>query len=269
MDAGDAGLENLSLGILNVRVETGSVILTGRFSASGGGPGQNGRDTLPASSRGREGPDPQSRYRRGGARRTLWGLLVTHQGEYQRRSREDFWGVLRGVWLSPSRFFGALDPSGGLLRPAFFASLVIYLDLLLETALQAIWVREFDFALIYAPLLGLVVAVILAPLMVAGLAILVLVVLEGAPSRATFAPAFRAVGYTTAVALVLWLPYGPFLALLYGAYVATVAVKEVLNTSPRQAAAAALIPIAAIILVLIVLIGPSELYELLLNPPQS
>lgn len=188
---------------------------------------------------------------------------------HRRHSGEGFWDALRGVWFSPGRFFRELDPDGGLVRPAIFASLVLYLNLLLEAALQALWVREFDFALIYAPLLGLVVAAILGPLLVAGLAVLVLVVLEGAPSRATFVPAFRAVGYTTAVAAVLWLPYGPFLALLYGGYVATVAVREVLGPGPRRAAAAALIPLAAIILVLMVLVGPSELYALLLNPPQS
>ena len=98
-------------------------------------------------------------------------------------SPENFWGALKGVWFAPRRFFERLDPGGGFFRPAIFASIVLYLNLLLEAALQAVWLREFNFALIYAPFLGLVVALVLAPLLVAGLAVLVLVVLDGAPSR--------------------------------------------------------------------------------------
>ena len=101
-------------------------------------------------------------------------------------SPEDFWGALQGVWLAPVRFFQGLDPGGGLIRPAIFVSLVLYLNLLLEATLQALWLGEFNYALIYAPFLGLIVALLLAPLLVAGLTILVLVILEGAPSRRGF-----------------------------------------------------------------------------------
>src|SRR5215210_942632 len=120
-----------------------------------------------------------------------------------------------------------LDPRGGYARPAIFASIILYLNLLLEAALQALWLREFNYALIYAPFLGLVVALVLAPLLVAGLAVLVLVVLEGAPSRRSFGPIFRSLGYATGIGLVLWIPYAPLLAIPYGAFVATVAVKEI------------------------------------------
>lgn len=184
-------------------------------------------------------------------------------------SPEGFWEALREVWLSPGRFFKRLDPEGGPIRPAIFASVVLYLNLLLETALQALWLREFNYALIYAPFLGLVVAIVLAPLLVAGLAALVLVVLDGTPSRAKFGPTFRALGYAAGTGFVLWIPYGPLLALPYGAYVATVAVKETLNTTWQRAAAAALIPLGAVFLILLLLTGPSEAYGLLVNPPGS
>ena len=191
------------------------------------------------------------------------------QVESIQHSPEDFWGALRGVWFAPTRFFGMLDPRGGYLRPAIFASIVLYLNLLLEAALQAVWIGEFNFALIYAPFLGLVVALILAPLLVAGLAVLVLVVLEGAPSRRGFGPLFRALGYATGTGIVLWVPYGPFLAIPYGAFVATVAVKETLNLGWTRAAAAALIPLGAALAIVLLLAGPGEIIGSLMNPPGS
>ncbi len=184
-------------------------------------------------------------------------------------SPEDFWGALRGVWLGPARFFRNLDPEGGLIRPAIFVSLVLYLNLVLEAALQALWLREFNYALIYAPFLGLVVALVLAPLLVAGLAILVLVVLEGAPSRRGFGPVFRALGYASGIGLALWVPFAPILALPYGALVATIAVKEAMNVPWKRAATATLIPLGAVLLILLLLTGPGEAASFLVNPPQS
>ena len=184
-------------------------------------------------------------------------------------SPEDFWNALREVWLAPRRFFEGLDPGGGPIRPAIFASIILYLNLLFEAALQALWLREFNYNLIYAPLLGLVVALVLAPLLVAGLAVLVLVVLEGAPSHRSFGPIFRSLGYAAGIGFVLWVPFGPLLAIPYGAYVATIAVKESLNVSWRRAAAGALIPLGAMLLVLLLLTGPSEAYGFLINPPGS
>jgi hypothetical protein len=185
------------------------------------------------------------------------------------RSPEDFWGALREVWFAPSRFFKMLDPEGGLIRPAIFASIILYLNLLLEAALQALWLMEFNYNLIYAPFVALVVALVLAPLLVAGLAVLVLVVLEGAPSRPSFGPTFRALGYATGIGFVLWVPYGPLLAIPYGAIVATIAVKEALDINWRRAAAATLIPLGAVLLILLLLTGPGEAYGFLVNPPGS
>lgn len=184
-------------------------------------------------------------------------------------SPEDFWGALKGVWFTPSRFFERLDPGGGFFRPAIFASIVLYLNLLLEAALQAAWLQEFNFALIYAPFLALVVALVLAPLFVAGLAVLVLVVLEGAPSRRGFGPVFRALAYASGIGAVLWVPYAPLFAIPYGAFVATVAVKETLNIGWGKAAAGALIPLCAVLLILLLLTGPGEAFGFLLNPPGS
>ena len=185
--------------------------------------------------------------------------------EFAHHSPEDFWGALREVWFAPSRFFRMLDPGGGPIRPALFASLILYLNLLFEAVLQAVWLREFNYALIYAPFLGLVVALVLAPLLVAGLTTLVLVVLEGAPSRPSFGPLFRALGYATGIGLVLWVPFGPLLAIPYGALVSTIAVKETLNTGWTRAAAAALIPLGAVLLIVLLLRG--DAVGLLINPP--
>ncbi|HEX5974771.1 MAG TPA: hypothetical protein VFY57_06390, partial [Rubrobacteraceae bacterium] len=133
-------------------------------------------------------------------------------------SPEDFWGALRGVWFDPIHFFRRLDPRGGAIRPAIFASVILYLDLLLEATLQMLWLREFNYAMIYAPFLGLVVAIVLAPLLVAGLAIIILFILGGGKlSRDGFGPLFRSLGYSSAIGFVLWIPFAPLLAIPYGA----------------------------------------------------
>jgi hypothetical protein len=192
-----------------------------------------------------------------------------HRAQPFDASPETFWGALKGVWFAPRRFFERLDPGGGFFRPAIFASIVLYLNLLLEAALQAVWLREFNFALIYAPFVGLVVALVLAPLLVAGLAVLVLVVLEGAPSRRGFGPVFRALAYASGIGAVLWVPYAPLLAIPYGAFVATVAVRAALHVGWGRAAAGALIPLSAVLLILLLLTGPSEAAGFLRNPPGS
>jgi len=157
-----------------------------------------------------------------------------------------------------------------LLRPAIFASVVLYLDLLLEAALQMLWLREFNYALIYAPLLGLVVAIVLAPLLVAGLAVLVLVVLGGGTlSRGGFVPLFRSLGYASGIGFALWIPFVPLLAIPYGAFVATVAVRETMNVTWARAAAATLIPLGAVLLIVLVLLGPGDAAGSLVNPPGS
>ena len=159
--------------------------------------------------------------------------------------------------------------SRGLIRPAIFVSLVLYLNLLLEATLQALWLGEFNYALIYAPFLGLIVALLLAPLLVAGLTILVLVILEGAPSRRGFVPAFRSLGYASGIGVALWIPFAPILAIPYGALVATIAVKKTLNVSSTRAAAATLLPLLAVLLTLLALLGPGEAASFFTNPPQS
>jgi hypothetical protein len=182
-------------------------------------------------------------------------------------SSESFGDVLRGVWFAPGTFFGRLDPDGGPVRPALFATIILYLNLLLEELLRAAWLFEFNYGLLYAALPGLIVALILAPLLVAGLSALVLTVLDGAPSRRKFGPVFRALGYTTAIGFVLWIPFAPLVSLPYGLYVATVAIKEVLFINWRRAAIATLVPLGAVLLILLLLAGPDEAYRLLTNPP--
>ena len=182
---------------------------------------------------------------------------------------EDFWGALRGVWLAPREFFARLDPDAGFVRPTVFASLVLYLNLVLEAVLQAAWIRDFNIGLVYALFLGFVVSLVLAPLLVSGLAVLVQVIHAGAPSRRDFRPLYRHLAYASGIGAILWVPFGPFLAIPYGAYVLTTAVKTALQTDGRRAALAALIPFGAVLLILLLLMGPAEAYELLKNAPGS
>jgi hypothetical protein len=184
-------------------------------------------------------------------------------------SPEDFWGALRGVWLAPGEFFARLDPDAGFIRPTVFASMVLYLNLVLGEALQAVWVGELNAGFLYVLFFGLAVSLILAPFLVSALAVLVQVIYAGGPSRHGFLGLYRHLAYAAGIGIVLWVPFGPFLAIPYGAYAITQAVKSALNTDGRRAAAAALIPLAAVLLILLVLTGPSEAYELLKNPPGS
>ncbi len=183
-------------------------------------------------------------------------------------SPENFWGALRGVWFSPVRFFRGLDAHGGVIRPTIFASLILYLDLLLEAVLQMIWLREFNYGSIYAPFFGLVISIVLAPLLISGFAALVLFILGGGtPPRGGFVPVFRSLAYASGIGFALWVPFAPLVAIPYGAFVATVAVKETMNVTWGRAAAATLIPLGAIILSVLILLGPGEAAGFLINPP--
>jgi hypothetical protein len=182
-------------------------------------------------------------------------------------SPEDFGDVVRQVWLTPGRFFRRLDPEGGLLRPALFASLVLYLGLLFDELLRVVWRLEFNYGLLYAALPGLAVSLVLAPLLVVGLSVLILTVLDGAPSWSKFGSVFRALGYTTAIGIVLPFPYAPFFVLPYGLYTATVAVKEVLSIGWKRAITGTVIPLGAVLLILFLLTGPDEAFQLLVSSP--
>lgn len=188
------------------------------------------------------------------------------RGGYETTSPEGFRSALKEVWLAPGRFFKRLDVDGGVIRPTIFASLVLYLNLIFEAILQAIWLRELSYALLYAPLLGFVVSVVLVPILLAMLTTLVLIVLDGGPSRAKFGTVYRALGYSSGIGIVAWIPFGPLLAIPYGAYVATVAVKETLNESWGKAALATLVPFGALILIVVILAGQSEGLRFLINP---
>lgn len=174
---------------------------------------------------------------------------------------------MRGVWLSPGKFFDGLDPEGAPFRPALFAAAVLYLNLLFEELLRAAWRVEFNYGLLSAALPGLVFSLVTAPLLVAGLSALVLIVLDGAPSRRKFGPVFRALGYATAIGSVFWIPYASFLAIPYGLYVSTIAVKEALSLSWARAAVGTLVPLGAVLLIVLLLAGLDETYQLLVNPP--
>ena len=187
----------------------------------------------------------------------------------RRGAPESFSAVLREVWFAPGRFFKRLDPDGGFIRPALFASTILFINLLFDTLLQAARVREFDYGLLYASVVGLAVALVLGPLLVAGFTALVLFILDGTPSRELFGPLFRALGYATGIGIMLWIPYAPLVTLPYFAGVATVAVKHTLGLGWRRAALGALLPLFALALILLLLTGPAEAWTILVNRPET
>ncbi len=67
--------------------------------------------------------------------------------------------------------------------------------------------------------------------------------------------------------MVIWVPLGPILATVCGAYAATIAVREALNESWNRAAAAALIPLGAVIVILLLFTGFDEAATFFFNPP--
>ncbi len=95
------------------------------------------------------------------------------------------------------------------------------------------------------------------------------VIYSGGPSRRDFRPLYRHLAYASGIGIILWVPFGPVLAIPYGAYVLTTAVRTALQTDTRRAALAALIPFGAVLLILLLLLGPAESYEMLRNPPGS
>ena len=188
----------------------------------------------------------------------------------ERHAPEGFTEALREVWLAPKRFFKHLDPEGGLLRPAIFAAAIMFLNLVLGDLLQAAWLLDFNLELLLRlPLTALVVSVFLGPALAALFAGLVLFVLDGAPSKQRFGPAFRAMGYVSGIGAVLWIPFAPLVAVPYAAYVAHIAVMERLGANQQQAAASVLIPLGALLVILFLLSGGDELWSLFINPPQS
>ena len=66
------------------------------------------------------------------------------RGSFGYHSPEGFGDVFRSVWFSPGRFFGRLDPEGGLVRPALVSALVLYLNLLFGELLREVWSFEFN-----------------------------------------------------------------------------------------------------------------------------
>ena len=96
-----------------------------------------------------------------------------------------------------------------------------------------------------------------------------LVVLDGAPSRRSFGPVFRALAYASGIGVVLWIPFAPLLAIPYGAFVATVAIKETIHASWGRAAAGALDTTRRRAPDLLLLTSPEEAFGFLLNPPGS
>jgi hypothetical protein len=66
---------------------------------------------------------------------------------------------------------------------------------------------------------------------------------------------------------VLWIPFAPLVAIPYGLYVAAIAVREVLFISPMRAAAATLVPLGAVLIIFLLLLGLDGSYQLLTNPP--
>jgi hypothetical protein len=75
--------------------------------------------------------------------------------------------------------------------------------------------------------------------------------------------------YASGIGLALWVPFAPLLTIPYGAYVATTAVKETTNVTPARAATATLIPLGAVVLTVLLLLGPGEAASFLINPPGS
>jgi hypothetical protein len=178
------------------------------------------------------------------------------------RPVESFVEVVRGVLLTPQRFFSGLGPPESLREQPqiIFAIICGYISFplsVLASPLDPLTARGSDpFSgflplLGRAPVLGIVLALgflILLPLFVIlglyiGTALQHLFVFLFVRQRRGYWGTFPAVAYgTSAVSLITWVPVLGYLASLYGVYVLTVALRDLHGTTTLRALLAAALP---------------------------
>ena len=178
---------------------------------------------------------------------------------------ESFADVVRRIVLQPVGFFAGLPQRGSLLNPLVFALICTEIAAILGGILSLAGAGgafvtgygfqvpenqgfgEFIGSVVFAPI-GSAIGVFV----VAGIAHLLVRLVVGA-ANAGFGATFRVAAYTSVTSLVSWIPFVGGLLALYGIYLAVVGIREMHNTTTRNALVVVVLPV--IVIVVLALLG--------------
>src|ERR687893_2775779 len=194
------------------------------------------------------------------------GVRSTSGGDYDLSNPlESFVDIVRRVVLQPVGFFAELPRSGSLLNPLIFALICPVISAILGGILRLAGVGEgfvagYGFQVPENQGLGeFIGSVIFAPIgsaigvfVVAGIAHLLVRLVVGA-TNAGFGATFRVAAYTSVTSLVSWIPFVGGLLALYGIYLAVVGIREMHDTTTRNALVVVVLPV--IVIVVLALLG--------------
>ena len=194
------------------------------------------------------------------------GIRRTSGGDYDLSNPvESFADLVRRVVLQPVGFFAGLPRRGSLLNPLVFALICTEIAAILGGILSLAGVGgafvtgygfqvpenqglgEFIGSVVFAPI-GSAIGVFV----VAGIAHLLVRLVVGA-NNAGFGATFRVAAYTSVTSLVSWIPFVGGLLALYGIYLAVVGIREMHDTTTRNALVVVVLPV--IVLVVLALLG--------------
>jgi len=178
---------------------------------------------------------------------------------------ESFADVVRRVVLQPVGFFAGLPRRGSLLNPLVFALIcteiaAIVGGILSLAGVGGAFVTGYGFQVPENQGLGeFIGSVVFAPVgsaigvfVVAGIAHLLVRLVVGA-TNAGFGATFRVAAYTSVTSLVSWIPFVGGLLALYGIYLAVVGIREMHDTTTRNALVVVVLPV--IVIVVLALLG--------------
>jgi hypothetical protein len=194
------------------------------------------------------------------------GNRRTSGGDYDLSNPlESFADVVRRVVLQPVGFFAGLPRRGSLLNPLVFALICTEIATILGGILSlagagGAFVTGYGFQVPENQALGeFIGSVVFAPIggaigvfAVAGIAHLLVRLVVGA-TNAGFGATFRVAAYTSVSSLVSWIPFVGGLLALYGIYLAVVGIREMHNTTTRNALVVVVLPV--IVIVVLALLG--------------
>src|SRR5215216_2684097 len=194
------------------------------------------------------------------------GARRMSEGDYDLSNPvESFVDTARRVVLQPVGFFAGLPRSGSLLNPLVVALIFTEISVILGGILGLVGVREgfvagygfqvpenqdfgeFIGSVVFAPIGGAI-----GVFVVAGIAHLLVRLVVGA-TNAGFGATFRVAAYTSVSSLVSWIPFVGGLLALYGIYLAVVGIREMHNTTTRNALVVVVLPV--IVIVVLALLG--------------
>ncbi len=175
-----------------------------------------------------------------------------------------FIDTVRRVILQPAVFFASIPRRGNYVTPLIFALICIEISVILVGLLNLIGLPggglglaaprgdqgflAFVGGLVLAPVAGAVAVLIEA--LIAHLVVMVVLRAEHSGFEATF----RVASYTSVTSLLGWIPFVGWLLSLYRIYLAVVGIREVHETTTRNAVLVVLIPFAVIVVLTLVFV---------------